>query len=124
MSQDAAAIIDRELGKLLLRTALAIKAEMQRRLNISAGPVRAGRWLNPSRPGEFLHKRTGRLQAGLIVTPDTPEAAAAAGAVHVKYVPSVRYGLFWERRRDNQRRKGLIDLVREMAPELRALRTS
>ncbi len=121
---DAAAIINRELGKLLLRTANAIKAEMKRRLDVSAGPVRGGRYMNPSRPGEFLHKRTGRLQAGLVVVPDTPEAAAAAGAVQIKYAPGVRYGLFWERRRDNQRRKGLIDLVREMAPELRALRAS
>lgn len=135
-SDDVIRLAMSRVGGMLLRMGVLVQTEMMRRVSQSAGPKRvkrkratvAGRrgsqrtvYTTPSKPGEYLRTRTGHLRAGIAYAPTTPQAAAAEGKVRVGYTQAAKYGAFWERRADAQRRKGLIDLVSELAPQLAAL---
>ena len=122
--QDA---LSEEVGKLLLALGVRLQTEMMRRVSQSAGPVRVKRqrgrgsytvYTTPSKPGEYLRTRTGFLRSHITYQPTTIAEAGRQGAVQVGYERGAWYGGWWEVRPGAQRRKGLIDLAQELAPEL------
>lgn len=115
---EARETLARERGRVLLAMAVTLQTEFLRRINASNQKGKS-----PSRPGEYLRKRTGWLQGHVLYAPQTPEAVARAGRVRVGYGEAGWYGGWWESRQDRQRRKGLIDLVEELRPALAALGT-
>lgn len=133
---DAERILRQQTGALLLRLAVTVQTAYRGKIGASAGPYRVKRtrttkagpkgsrytaYKSPSRPCEYLKKRTGHLQAGILYEPTTADAAGRAGEIRIGYAASVRYGGIWELRGAQQRRKGLIDLVAEMRGELQAV---
>jgi len=127
MATDPQAALNDQIGKVLLGAAMLLQSEMMRRLSRSAGPVRVQRrrgrgsytvYTTPSKPGEYLRTRTGFLRARIAYQPATPEEVGRVGYVQVGYEAGAWYGGYWETRADAQRRKGLADLLQEMAPTL------
>lgn len=131
-------MLEQEIGKVLLRMAVTLQSELRSRIATPAGPKSVKRkrstiagpkgsrrtiYTQPSRAGEFLHKRTGWLQAHIRYEPTTAAEAGRAGKIRVGYELSAKYGWIWERR-SAQRRKGLMDLVDEMRPQLQAMALS
>jgi len=127
MATDPRQALQEEVGKVLLGMGIRLQTEMMRRISRSAGPVRVKRrrgrgsytaYTTPSKPGEYLRLRTGFLRARIAYQPTTPEEAGRVGYVQVGYEAGAWYGGWWEVRPDAQRRKGLADLLQEMAPAL------
>lgn len=105
-----------QVGRVLLRVAVLVQTAGKQRMNASNQHGR-----NPSRPGDWLHKGTGHGQAGLTYAPTTPAAIAAAGSVRVGWAAGSWYMGWWGLATTAARRKGLIDLVEELRPQLAAL---
>lgn len=107
--------INRQIGLVLLRMAVTVQSEGKKRLNVLNPPP----YLTPSKEGEWLRKRTGHGQAGLLYEPTTPEAVGKEGAVRVGWQKNVFYMALWG---DLWRkRKGLLELVEELRPQLAAI---
>jgi hypothetical protein len=75
-------------------------------------------YTDPSKPGEYLKKRTGWLQGHIVLAPATKEEVAKAGYIRVGYSVSAFYGAIWERKPPRQKRKGLLDALEEVRPQL------
>ena len=127
---DPQTALNEQVGQVLVRAAVLLQTEMMRRLSLSAGPARVPRrrgqgiytvYTTPSKPGEYLRTRTGFLRARIAYQPHSPAAAGRLGLVQVGYDRGAWYGGWWESRPDAQRRKGLVDLVQELAPALARL---
>jgi hypothetical protein len=118
---------------ILLRMAVTLQVHLMQRLNTPntgqrvrrtrttvAGP-RGSQYTiypNPSRPGEYLHKRTGWAQAHVVYEPTTPSEVAQKGYVRVGWGKSAFYGAVWERKPPAQARKGLLAALDEIRPQL------
>jgi hypothetical protein len=70
-----------------------------------------------SRPGEFLHRRTGTAARSLRHSPTTREGVAAQGSISVYYDSSAWYARMWE----EKDRLGLKHVFQQMAPDLVAV---
>jgi hypothetical protein len=80
---------------------------------------------NPSRPGEYPKLRTGAGQKSITHEPHTVAEVMKTLYVRVGYVEGDHHLLFLEfGRGNNGGRKGLIDLLDEMRPQLSALATA
>jgi hypothetical protein len=75
-------------------------------------------YTNPSKPGEYLKKRTGWLQGHVVYYPTTVEEIARLGYIRVGYGQSAFYGGIWELKPPAQKRKGLLDALDEVRPLL------
>lgn len=106
--------LQQAVGRELLRIALTVQAAGQRKMGTSNQGGAA-----PSKPGEWLRRGTGHGIGGLVYEPATPAAIAAAGAVRVGWRQNSFYMALWGDVRKS--RKGLIDLVSELRPQLAAL---
>jgi hypothetical protein len=88
---------------------------------LTRGP-RGGRvYLESSKPGEYPRLRTGKGQKSITRLPETVPEAIACGWVRVGYLQIDSHLLALE---FAQKRKGLIDLLDEMRPQLAALATA
>lgn len=120
---------------MLLRMAVFFQAEMMARLNVPNTGVRVKRtrdtvggkrgssytvYPNSSQPGAYLRKRTGWLAGHILYEPRTVAEVEKLGRVRVGYGKSAFYGAVWELK-TAERRKGLIDLLAELRPQLEAM---
>lgn len=114
----------------MIAAAVTLQTEHMSRLNESAGPTTVKRvrntvagprgssrtvYTNPSRPGEYLRKRTGFHQASLIATPLSVSEVLASGRIRIGYLANNPYGPHWE---TTGGRKGLLETLDEMRGQL------
>ena len=66
-----------------------------------------------SKPGEHLKAETWGARDSLRYVPDSVAQVATTLTVYVGYGQAEQYAADWERRQDNQRRKGLGDKLQE-----------
>lgn len=104
-------------GGILLRMAVLAQTTLMRKMGRHNPPP----YEQSSKPGEYLALRTGWAVARVMYAPTTAEACAAEGRVRVGYEQSAPYPAIWELRDAARRRKGLIDVVEELRPQLQAL---
>lgn len=78
-------------------------------------------YYDPSRPGEYPKLRTGLGRNALTHQPETRAEVVANGYVRVGYVYGDHHLLMLEMEQD---RKGLIDLLDELRPQLSELATA
>lgn len=90
------------------------------RLNVSAGPKGSRRtiYTRPSKPGEYPRKRTGFGQASVMLDTHDVNEIARTLRVRVGYQANAHYMPILELYRD---RKGLIDTLKDLRPQLEAL---
>jgi hypothetical protein len=82
------------------------------------GPRGGRNYYDPSKEGEYPKLRTGAGQKAITHQPETVQEVVQCGYVRVGYVEGDHHLLALE---FAQRRKGLIDLLTEMRPQLAAL---
>lgn len=97
---------------------IAAAVMLQTRLMLRVGISNPKPYVTSSVDGEYLRKRTGWLQAHILYEPTAPDDVARQGSVRVGYGASAFYGAIWEIRK---RRKGLLDALKEIMPELKAM---
>jgi hypothetical protein len=94
---------------------------------LTGGPVGSTYrvYYEPSRPGQYPKLRTGAGQKSITHEPTTVKEVMQTMYVRVGYVQGDHHLLFLEfGRGNNGGRKGLIDLLDEMRPQLSALATA
>lgn len=139
--QEVIAAAKMEAASRLLDAALYFQAQHMQRLNTSAQPERrrvkfrkgdfiispAGRkitsrtvtvYTNPSKPGEYPHKRTGFGQANVLYGPQTAEEVAKDLTVKLGVSAGGSYLEILEFLRD---RKGFLDTMREIEPQIKTI---
>ncbi len=117
----------------LLAMAVTLQTRLMLRLNVLSPRTQVSRtrdtaagakgssytiYTDPSKPGEYLKKRTGWLQGHIVYEPTSVQEVARLGYVRVGYGQSAKYGGIWERKPKNLRRKGLLDALDEIRPVL------
>lgn len=115
--QAAARMVASGGSKILLAMATKLQVHLMNRLNVSNPKP----YTTPSRAGEYLRKRTGFLQAHIVIEPRSLDDIAKQGRVRIGYGMSAFYGAIWENKPENQRRKGLLAALDEIKPELTRL---
>jgi hypothetical protein len=85
------------------------------------GPRGGRNYYDPSRPGEYPKLRRGAGQKAITMMPASVGEVIQLGYVRVGYVEGDHHLLTLELA---QQRKGLIDLLDEMRPQLAALATA
>jgi len=110
----AQAALEKAVGQMLLRAAIFFQTQHKLRVGVSNPRP----YLESSRDGEYPRKRTGFGQGSLIYDPDTPEAVGRKGSVTVGFLEPARYMVILEVRK---RRKGLLDTLESLRPQLQAL---
>lgn len=131
--------LEAKSAEMLLRMAVMVQTTYMNRLNKSYWHFDfVWRWVvnkrtgkgglkkfyvpTASKPGEYLRKRTGWLQAHILMEPTDPGEVARLGRVRVGYGKSGDYGAAWEFPKNLARkRKGLLDVVHELKPQLAVL---
>lgn len=100
----------------LLRGAVFLQAEQRQRMNRSnPGP----KYLESSRPGEYLRARTGNARDSVTFEPTSVREVIRKGLVRVGYRAQGWYGALWERRD----RRGLADTAGDLVARLLAVIT-
>jgi hypothetical protein len=107
---DARRELDRRVGELLIRAAVAAQSELTTALGRSYPPA--------SRPGEFPARRTGNLQSAVMYEPANVEAAGRQRRVRVGYAARAWYGAILELKRG---RKGLRDVLAAVAARIKGI---
>jgi hypothetical protein len=123
-------------AETLLRMAIRLQTYLMEKLNVLSPRKSVKRTRNtvagakgssyqiftdPSKAGEYLKKRTGWAQAHVVIEPTTVAGIAQAGHVRIGWGASAFYGAAWELKPPAQRRKGLLDALDEIKPELMAM---
>jgi DNA-binding Lrp family transcriptional regulator len=126
--------LQQQMARRLLAVAILCVREYQRRVGVSAGPVSRRRrrtttagpkgsrytaYTNPSKPGEYPHKRTGLGQMGITFAPQTPEDVLREGLrVRLGVLQNAWYMRFLEVHRQ---RLGWQQTFRDLLPQIRQL---
>ncbi|MDE2020526.1 MAG: hypothetical protein KGJ13_09345 [Patescibacteria group bacterium] len=131
----------KEAASRLLDAAIEFQRQHMQRLNTSAEPerrqvkFRAGDFIinskgrkitsrtvtvytNPSKPGEYPHKRTGFGQSNVLFGPTDPEDIAKDLTVRMGVSAGGSYLEILEFLRD---RKGFLDTMRDIEPQLKTI---
>lgn len=134
--------VKEQAAKRLLRAAVFFQQQQMQRLNTSAEPFRkrikfkkgdfvlgpgggkrtgyyVTRYARPSKPGEYPHKRTGNLQANVVLSASSIAQILADGlSVKSGLRENADYGLVLEFLRD---RLGFMQTMKDLQPELKAI---
>lgn len=108
--------IRQQSARNLLAAAVLYENTMRQRVSVPNPPP----YLDSSKEGEYPRLRTGAGQRALTHQPATPGEVARCGFVRVGYVEGDHHLLTLELARN---RKGLLDTLEDMRPQLAALAT-
>lgn len=106
--------LEAKSAEALLRAAVFFQAQHMHRLNIPNPSPH----LNPSKPGEYPKKRTGVLQGSVLFEPTDPGEVARLRTIRVGLANNAFYGNVLALNYD---RKGLLDTLEELRPQLQSL---
>ncbi len=117
--------IRRQAAENLLAAAVFFENSLRQKVSkpspFFVGPRGGRNYYDPSKPGEYPKLRTGAGQKSITHQPERVSEVMETMYVRVGYVLGNHYFLALE---FEQHRKGLIDLLDEMRPQLAALATA
>lgn len=111
------AAIQKAAAEGLLAAAVLFENQHKLRISVPNPPP----YLNSSKPGEYMRLRTGEGLKGMAHEPLTWQEVVKTGYVRVGFVVNVKYMLILELA---MQRKGLLQTLNDMKPQLAALATA